>query len=233
MSRTRTDKAKLTDADNSSNQSLGGYYHEVECNWGVWTNIFLPKSIPRTLLDDLFTCGFCANKKIAELETNLNNVTQTVPKQNDFYAEILRNVKNEDQEQERKALNVVISGTKPDDHDENLVKNILKDINAVGVQPTSRKRVVKKHLEDKQLLIVSFGNKTDRETVLKKAENPKGISKYDKIYINHDPRKSEQESFKKLLAELKKKRAEDTDQSFKYYIRNNKIVKFVGKENPE
>ena len=204
MSRTRSDKAKLTDADNCSNQSLGGYYHEVECNWCVWTNIFLPKGVPRTLLDDLFTCRFCANKKIAELQTNLNNVTQTVPKQNDFsYAEILRNVKNEDQD--RKAINLVISGAKPDDHDENLVNNILKDINVVGVQPTSRKRVGKKHLEDKQLLIVSFENNTDRETVLKKAENLKRISKYDKIYINQDPRKSEQESFKKLLAELKKK----------------------------
>ena len=38
---------------------------------------------------------------------------------------------------------------------------------------------------------------------------------------------------KKLLAELEKRRAEETDQIFKNYIRNNKIVKFVGRENPE
>ena len=165
MSRTRRDKSKLTDADNSSsNQSLEGYYHKVECKCGVWTQIFLPKRVPRILLDELFTCG--------ELETKLNNVTQTVPKQNEFsYADILRNVKNEVHEQERKNLSVVISGTKPDNYNENLVNNILKDIRAVGVQLTSRRRMGKKNLEGKQLLIVSLENKMDRETALKNTEN--------------------------------------------------------------
>ena len=206
------------------------YYHEVECNCGVWTKILVPKRVPRTLLDDLFTCGFCANKKIAELETKLNNVTQqylikmTSPMQR-FFETLKTKIKQE-------LLSVVFSGTEPDDHENNLVRNILKDINAVGVQPTPRKGVGKKNLEEKQPLIVSFGNKTDREMVLKKAKNLKDIYKYEKIYINPDRTKSEQESFKKLLAELKKKRAEETDQSFKYNVRDNKIFKFVGKENP-
>ena len=236
MSRTKTDNIKLTDAGNSSSiQWLEGYYHELECNCCVWTTICLPIRIPRTLLDDLFTHGFCANKKIAELETKLNNITQIVPKQNDFsYVEILRNGKNEDQEQERKALNVVISGTKLDDHDENIVNNILKNINAVGVQPTSRKRVGKKNLDCDGLLIVSFGNKTDGQMVLKKAKNLKGISKYKKstsIPTEQNPNKN----LSKNSSPISLKSAEETDQNRpkQYYIRQKKIVRFVGKENPK
>ena len=148
----------------------------MECNCGVWTKIFLTKRITITLLNDLFTCGFGANKKISELQTKLNKVTQTVHKQNDFsYVEILRKIKNEDKKQERKALNVVIRGTKSDDHDENPVNNILKDINAVGVQPTSRKSLGKKNREGKELLIVSLEIKTDRETVQKNKEPERRI----------------------------------------------------------
>ena len=93
-----------------------------------------------------------------------------------------------------------------------------------------RGRVGEKNLEGKQLLIVFFENKTDRETVLKKAKNLKGISKYEKIYINPDRTKSEQESFKRLLAKLKKKRAEETDQSSEYYIRDNKSLILLAKK---
>ena len=90
-----SDRAELNGADDSSsNQSLEGYDHKFNALFGKL--FFCQKGIASLKLGELFTYGFCAYKNIAKLETKLNNVKQTVPKQNDFsYTEIFQNIKKQ------------------------------------------------------------------------------------------------------------------------------------------
>ena len=48
--------------------NMEGKNHQIECDCGIWTDIWVPTRIPRNFRDKKFLCGFCAQEKIEKVE---------------------------------------------------------------------------------------------------------------------------------------------------------------------
>ena len=238
MSRTRQTKpSKKTDdlICHEENDNLDdGFNHQVQCTTDgceIWTDIWIPKKLPRNFLSKPFLCGFCAAEKLGNLEKTCGELelrkesNSFTPLDQPTYAQILKSIKHEEKEQEQKALNLILYGTKPSEDDESLVTNMMRDMQITPQPKYQTKRIGKINDTGHQLLLLTFEQKNTRNNVLKQAKSLRRLPGYEKVYINPDRTREEQQTDRKLRTELKKTRANDPNN--KYIIRNFKIIQIT------
>ena len=192
--------------------------------------------------------------KIADLEKKLNNDENVDAQSKDLWSTIAkRNTKKspeqlkvinvvaeEGRAREKKENNIVIFGmaesvkenvTDKKNDDEEMLKKILT---AIDVEPThlAMFRLKVKEANKPKPLVIVLKDKSERNKILGAARKLKG-TEYDKIFLSPDLTESQRLAFKELVAERKKlnddRTQEQIDQKIYYAIRDNKIVKLVGK----
>ena len=245
MTRTRNKgEAELyCNEDGIDKEQEKGHNHQVQCtNKGceIWTDVWIPKKIPRNFLTRPFFCGFCTAAKFEATEIAMREEAQST---RETYAEITKNqelvrapqynareniaisaysLESEQKERLKKAKNVVVFGTKPTDttQDVELVKKIQSKLE-LDV-PFKCKRIGSTNSDGKQLLLINYENEEHQKTILKKAKFLRGDENFGHIFIRPDLTKNEQELLKKLVIELKEKREKERDK--KFFISNGRII---------
>jgi len=192
--------------------------------------------------------------KIADLEKKLNNDENVDAQSKDLWSTIAkRNTKKspeqlkvinvvaeEGRAREKKENNIVIFGmaesvkenvTDKKNDDEEMLKKILTAID-VGPTHLAMFRLKVKEANKPKPLVIVLKDKSERNKIPGAARKLKG-TEYDKIFLSPDLTESQRLAFKELVAERKKlnddRTQEQIDQKIYYAIRDNKIVKLVGK----
>lgn len=195
-------------------------YHLVQCssdNCPVWTKIGAPKDFD---LNQEFRCGFCSAK------TNLQPppksfaaaLTESLRTQSSECSNIVKELRLEEKRIESRALNVIVSGTKPvpDVSDYDLFSEIAEEI---GVTVTDSdlelKRIGKADNLNRQLLLIKLSSAILRKQILQGATKLRLNNNFKDIYVQPDRTKSEREAQFKLREE---KRAKIRDNPGKEFI---------------
>ena len=221
---------KRKQPQDNGTSNMEGKNHQIECDCGIWTDIWVPTRIPRNFRDKKFLCGFCAQEKIEKVEEKIEKLeeklnqpthniepTKTAPVS---YANIVQKVMDEESDRARRTKNFVIYGSQPTENDETLVNNML---DAIGVPTTfSTKRIGGINSEGQQLLHVVCKDEATRNKILKNAKKLRDKPTTKDLYINADMTKAEIKMRYSLRMELKKKRQDDPENEF--MIKRNQVI---------
>ena len=154
--------------------------------------------------------------KVAEIETKLHHNT------NEKIALSAYSLQTEQQQQAKKAKNVVLFGTTPDT-DENDVKIVKKVHSVLNLDVNFQcKRIGRINNAGKQLLLIRYEDENSKRSVLRSAKLLRNNEDTKEWYIRPDMTKNEQELMKKLVVELKDKREKEKDKTF--FISNGRII---------
>ena len=217
----------------------------VECstpNCQIWTSISVPKDYPQP---DNFCCGFCSAKVILKLEqekdsdqkkillleqTQMETIkraeeeprTQPEPRMN--YAQAAKGIAQEQSEQKKRALNVIIRGTKPvsPTMDRELVLKIAEASKTTLTNEDIKevKRVGNKGENEYQLLLVVMKDEKTKWKLIAASKALKQTSEFEHVFINPNLTRNEQEQQHMLRKKLKETRDGDKAQNYKIYRGN-------------
>ena len=194
------------------------------------------------------------DEKIDELEKKLNNHESVGTQNKELWStmaaknakksneqlKVINVVAEESRARDKKENNIVIFGLKESEKenvtekkndDDELLKKVFWTIN---VQPShlTMFRLKDKETSKPKPLVIVLKDKNERNKILAAARKLKG-TEYDKIFFSPDLTESQRLAFKELVAERKKLNDERTEaqisQKIYYAIRDNKVVKLMGK----
>ena len=191
--------------------------------------------MPLKYLQDDFLCRFCSSKtekRVKALESEVEELKKMISPENTKsisapakptrYSEILKNLKSEEREQERRACNVIISGSKAAENGKELLQNILHETKTVATDGLTTKRIGKVNEDGLQMLLVTIGSADEGNNLLKKARLLRDKEKYKNIFLQPDLTKDERAREYTLRCDLRKIREENPDNE--YIIRAGKVV---------
>ena len=185
-------------------------------------------SIPAELnVDDCdFLCGFCSARKLNELTKAADQIPtiQAAQKNPINYAGAVKGIRREEDEQAKKARNVIIRGTKPSENEKDLVVDIASkaklNINSDAIEDV--KRIGNPNEQGLQTLLVIFKEEKTKWKMIGASKGLKDVPHYKAVFINPDLTPAEQQEQWNLRRELKRQREANTNK--KFIIRKGAVV---------